>query len=305
MPFSAIRRPYSSRAATARSGIGATAAWSKNAHRLATGKWARNAVQSMRLPAGGTGGRSYIRWPRIRRLGNPSRRGPADFPRGRPGVCGPTRPRSTCTSGCSGSPSGSARGSGWCRPCSGTSSSRTGTGSPYLLVWIACVFVSILLHELGHAFAARWFGSPARIELFAFGGLASYDAPAAGRVAADADRPGRPGRRVPARRGRSTAATRPPRWRESSDFALRNVHLPDLDQPVLELLNLLPIWPLDGGQVCRELAYMAGARKPDAVGLRRVDGGGRTAGGVGTTRRHRQRAATGWSRTRRSPRACS
>ena len=40
-----------------------------------------------------------------------------------------------------------------------------------LLVWIACVFVSITVHELGHAFAARHYGAQPAIELQAFGGV--------------------------------------------------------------------------------------------------------------------------------------
>lgn len=32
-------------------------------------------------------------------------------------------------------------------------------GFQFLLTWIACVFVSILIHEMGHAFAFRIFGS--------------------------------------------------------------------------------------------------------------------------------------------------
>lgn len=42
------------------------------------------------------------------------------------------------------------------------------------LVWIGVVFVSILIHELGHAFIARAFGARPWITLYAFGGLASY-----------------------------------------------------------------------------------------------------------------------------------
>jgi stage IV sporulation protein FB len=40
-----------------------------------------------------------------------------------------------------------------------------------LLVWIPAVFVSILVHELGHAFAMRRYGRPAHIVLYFGGGL--------------------------------------------------------------------------------------------------------------------------------------
>ncbi len=40
-----------------------------------------------------------------------------------------------------------------------------------VLVWVVCVFVSILLHELGHALAMRALGRDARIVLYGFGGL--------------------------------------------------------------------------------------------------------------------------------------
>src|SRR5207302_5403914 len=42
----------------------------------------------------------------------------------------------------------------------------------YLLIWIACTFVSILIHELGHVFMGRLFGSHGHIVLYSFGGLA-------------------------------------------------------------------------------------------------------------------------------------
>ncbi len=41
-----------------------------------------------------------------------------------------------------------------------------------LAIWIGVVFASILVHELGHALAYRWFGQGASIVLYHFGGLA-------------------------------------------------------------------------------------------------------------------------------------
>jgi Zn-dependent protease len=45
-------------------------------------------------------------------------------------------------------------------------------GVQYLLIWVGCVFVSILIHELGHALTGMAFGAPGRIVLYAFGGMA-------------------------------------------------------------------------------------------------------------------------------------
>src|SRR5262245_1781127 len=44
-----------------------------------------------------------------------------------------------------------------------------------MFLWIACVFVSILVHELGHALTALWFGWPPEIVLYSFGGYAAYN----------------------------------------------------------------------------------------------------------------------------------
>ena len=40
-----------------------------------------------------------------------------------------------------------------------------------LLIWIVAVFISILIHELGHALAMRLYGQPSQIVLHAAGGL--------------------------------------------------------------------------------------------------------------------------------------
>ncbi len=49
-------------------------------------------------------------------------------------------------------------------------------GAPLLLaIWVLAVFVSILVHELGHAIAMRRFGMNPRIVLYHFGGLAISD----------------------------------------------------------------------------------------------------------------------------------
>lgn len=41
----------------------------------------------------------------------------------------------------------------------------------YLLLWVAIVFFSVLLHELGHAFVSQYYGRSPRIELHSMGGL--------------------------------------------------------------------------------------------------------------------------------------
>ena len=43
-----------------------------------------------------------------------------------------------------------------------------------IFIWAFVILVSIIVHELGHALMARFFGKPARIDLVAFGGVTSY-----------------------------------------------------------------------------------------------------------------------------------
>src|SRR5262245_51398952 len=44
----------------------------------------------------------------------------------------------------------------------------------FLIAWVIVVFISILIHEFGHAFAVRAFGMSPQIEISGFGGVTSW-----------------------------------------------------------------------------------------------------------------------------------
>jgi stage IV sporulation protein FB len=133
----------------------------------------------------------------------------------------------------------------------------------YWLMFILCVFVSVLIHELGHGLSARYFQTPSHIVLSAFGGYAEF------------------------------YHGRPPRgWRtlivvlmgpiagflfaallfisqRSIGWMDRHPALNFLGMILLYinivwgLFNLLPIFPMDGGQAVREILWMARVRDSD------------------------------------------
>ncbi len=119
------------------------------------------------------------------------------------------------------------------------------------LMWVACVFVSILIHELGHALTAKSYGWPPSIVLYAFGGYASYF-PSWGnttwrRIHVLLAGPGAGfvffgllfGLQVLlSERGVTLAITARQVIRDLIYFNL-----------VWGLFNLLPVYPLDGGQI--------------------------------------------------------
>lgn len=165
-------------------------------------------------------------------------------------------------------------------------SSGQGVDPKDVFVWVAVVFVSILVHELGHATMQRFYGGQPWITLYAFGGLASCS-----------DGPRSAGRRIlillagPGAgfvlaaviiaaiklSGHQFGITTL-RWAKESQLSLQNPRTVSLLGPLFAyfdgfassmvdyairqllyvnilwgLVNLLPVYPLDGGQISREL----------------------------------------------------
>lgn len=159
--------------------------------------------------------------------------------------------------------------------------------SVMIALWIAAVFVSILLHELGHALAARYFGWPPRIVLHGFGGLAIFQprrrdpradllislaGPAAGFAFALVVL------LLLALTGRlpTIGVDTSPIFMmfgiilsvggDRLGFA---IHLLVLDLMYINiiwgLINLLPVYPLDGGQSLRSILQILRQPDPDGV----------------------------------------
>lgn len=126
-------------------------------------------------------------------------------------------------------------------------------------VWIGCLFISILIHELGHALSALRFGWPPEIVLYVFGGYASYH-PGRGhttgkRVAILLAGPGAGfvlfgivwGLEWVFRHYRLFPAGEGLKYLVYFFLQMKWVNL------WWGLVNLLPVYPLDGGQISREL----------------------------------------------------
>jgi Zn-dependent protease len=128
-------------------------------------------------------------------------------------------------------------------------------GFRYLLLWVACVFVSILVHELGHVFMGRLFGSDGHIVLWGLGGLAVGSSAVPRRWQRILVYLAGPAAQFVIYGLIEAYLTYTPRasLRELPFYvlvALVQLRMINLYWP---LLNLLPIWPLDGGQTSREI----------------------------------------------------
>jgi stage IV sporulation protein FB len=172
---------------------------------------------------------------------------------------------------------------------------RGGPAEPVkVLIWVAVMFVSILIHELGHAFFQRFYGGHPWVTLYSFGGLASCqdcDRSPRSQIAILLAGPGA---------GFLFAAVVVLVMRLSGHyvgFSLKNSpvdfeglgldvvlrqpmgpfqaifepfesdRINDLIGDLLQinilwgLVNLLPIYPLDGGQIARELFTLGNSRQ--------------------------------------------
>jgi stage IV sporulation protein FB len=178
-------------------------------------------------------------------------------------------------------------------------------GFEYLLIWIACMFVSILIHELGHIWMGLVYGSHGHIVLYGFGGLAigsndlrnpwqriavCFAGPLAGFLLVGAMflcmrliDPMRfqvflevaklqlglnniPGLEIPRdlRLHVEQVLFGVDRRPLPGDFALQSLLFINL---LWGLVNLLPIWPLDGGQISRDLCKLANPARGIRISL--------------------------------------
>jgi stage IV sporulation protein FB len=128
-------------------------------------------------------------------------------------------------------------------------------GFPYLALWVGCVFASVLLHEMGHVLMGRAFGTRGHIVLYTFGGLATGSTDLRRRWQRIAVLAAGPLAQlvllVPiwAVAGGVVPKIHPFLPPTTTELALSMLWRINLWWP---LLNLLPVWPLDGGQISRE-----------------------------------------------------
>ena len=153
-----------------------------------------------------------------------------------------------------------------------------------IVSWVVVIFVSILIHELGHSMAMRYYGQDSRIVLHGFGGLAiptsslgygfgkrtswqqifiSFAGPLAGFLLA----------------ALVAAVVLAVGGRVGISWMLGFIPIPSAALPAQfaaagflvraflwvntfwGLINLLPVFPLDGGQISRELFILYGRQR--------------------------------------------
>lgn len=171
---------------------------------------------------------------------------------------------------------------------------------PLLVLWSFAVLVSILIHEMGHALAFRMFGIHSRIVLYHFGGLA---------IPASGWRPVRSRPRVPGLENIVIAVAGPVAQLLLAAAVIVGVRLAGYQvlfmpayvawipgvrggEPIVDaglfaavnfvvypsihwaVLNLAPVWPLDGGRISRELVLMFGGTMENAIWSSVIFGGG-------------------------------
>lgn len=115
-----------------------------------------------------------------------------------------------------------------------------------LALFVLAGFISILVHELGHALTARKFGAYSEITLQAFGGYAAYSGVRLTRPQSFLVTAAGPGIQILLGLGVFAAIWYLPRFESQFGYFLSELMWISIFWAVL---NLLPILPLDGGQM--------------------------------------------------------
>ncbi|WZO97664.1 site-2 protease family protein [Isosphaeraceae bacterium EP7] len=133
-----------------------------------------------------------------------------------------------------------------------------------MLVFVGCAFVSILAHELGHGLTSKSFGSRPSIVLYGMGGLCYSDIEHQSpwkRLAVLFAGPGA-GLLIFAVINFGLLETGLIRWEQLRDNPIALEVLTSMlwINLVWSIVNLFPIWPLDGGQITGVVLGMASRR---------------------------------------------
>jgi Zn-dependent protease len=144
-------------------------------------------------------------------------------------------------------------------------------GAAQGVVWVAIVFVSVLWHELGHAFAMRTFGYAPRIVLHSLGGWTLWP---------EGAQPSHQRRLIVSLAGPGAElvvglglyyALRPLAESDLAHFALEQWFYVNV---TWACVNLLPILPWDGGHALDStVALLTGKARSKAVGVVSIVGG--------------------------------
>ena len=121
------------------------------------------------------------------------------------------------------------------------------------VIGVIAVFISILIHELGHAFAIRHYGGRSEVVLQAFGGYATCNV-----------NPSRLGNIVIAAAGPAAGFLLwgalellvrqfPRQIATAHEYVLTFLDVLLWANWSWSLLNLIPVWPLDGGRIAHQV----------------------------------------------------
>jgi len=134
-----------------------------------------------------------------------------------------------------------------------------------IVIRILCIFLAILVHELGHALVTRRYGWNSEIVLYFFGGYATSARHSTWKdIAVSAAGPGAGFLLYFGFQYLGTSLADAGFFDNRSDFnmlILDAIGFSLFINLVWNAINLLPVLPLDGGQICRELCLWFNPRK--------------------------------------------